>query len=71
MIVHEVRRFAEATQPYYPIDTAKDRRSCCAVEELAKAEPWCCSATGSAHLQYLDIHMAAIGSALSMFDDEG
>ncbi len=73
VIVHEYSRFAEeGDEPYYPINTAEDREKLLKYRELAKAETAQLRVLFGGRLgtyQYLDMHMA-IGSALSMFDNQ-
>ncbi|MGL5826924.1 MAG: UDP-galactopyranose mutase [Nocardioides sp.] len=72
VIVHEYSRFAEeGDEPYYPINTAEDRRKLLKYRELARVETERSRVLFGGRLgtyQYLDMHMA-IGSALSMFDN--
>jgi UDP-galactopyranose mutase len=70
VVVHEYSRFAEdGDEPYYPVNTAEDREKLLAYRELAKAEPMVLFGGRLGTYQYLDMHMA-IGSALSMFDNQ-
>lgn len=70
VIVHEYSRFAtEDDEPYYPINTAEDREKLLKYRDLAKAEPMVLFGGRLGTYKYLDMHMA-IGSALSMFDNQ-
>ncbi|MGL5809825.1 MAG: UDP-galactopyranose mutase [Nocardioides sp.] len=73
VIVHEYSRFAEeGDEPYYPINTPADREKLLRYRELAKQETTDRDVFFGGRLgtyQYLDMHMA-IGSALSMFDNQ-
>lgn len=73
VIMREFSRFAEAEdEPYYPINTPDDREMLLRYRERAEAETAEAKVLFGGRLgtyQYLDMHMA-IGSALSMFDNE-
>ncbi len=70
VIVHEYSRAAgEDDEPYYPINTAEDRRTLLKYRELAKREPMVLFGGRLGTYKYLDMHMA-IGSALSMYDNK-
>lgn len=70
VIVHEYSRFAEeGDEPYYPINTPADREKLLRYRALAKKEPMVLFGGRLGTYQYLDMHMA-IGSALSMFDNQ-
>lgn len=70
VIVHEYSRFAEeGDEPYYPINTAEDRRTLLRYRELAQQEPMVLFGGRLGTYKYLDMHMA-IGSALSMFENK-
>ena len=69
VIMREFSRFADAgDEPYYPVNTPRDRAGLLAYRELAKAEPDVIFGGRLGTYQYLDMHMA-IGSALSVFDN--
>src|SRR5699024_1945596 len=68
VIMREYSRFAEVgDEPYYPINTARDREQLLAYRDLAKAEAGVLFGGRLGTYKYLDMHMA-IGSALSMVD---
>jgi UDP-galactopyranose mutase len=70
VIVHEYSRFAtEDDEPYYPVNTAEDRATLLRYRDLAKKEPMVLFGGRLGTYKYLDMHMA-IGSALSMFDNQ-
>lgn len=70
VIMREYSRFAaENDEPYYPVNTATDRQMLLKYRELELAEPNVFFGGRLGTYQYLDMHMA-IGSALSMFDNE-
>ena len=70
VIMREYSRFAErGDEPYYPINTETDRAGLLSYREQAKREPQVLFGGRLGTYQYLDMHMA-IGSALSMFDNE-
>ncbi|MCW1249412.1 UDP-galactopyranose mutase [Acaricomes phytoseiuli] len=69
VIMREFSRFAEkGDEPYYPVNTAEDRRKLLAYRDLAKAEPAMLFGGRLGTYKYLDMHMA-IGSALTMFEN--
>jgi UDP-galactopyranose mutase len=69
VIMREYSRFAESgDEPYYPVNTPKDREGVLAYRELAKGEPDVHFGGRLGTYQYLDMHMA-IGSALSLWDN--
>ncbi|HEX7352817.1 UDP-galactopyranose mutase, partial [Brachybacterium sp.] len=66
----EFSRFAESgDEPYYPINSGRDRERVLAYRELADGEPRTLFGGRLGTYQYLDMHMA-IGSALSMADNK-
>ncbi|HLQ80133.1 MAG TPA: UDP-galactopyranose mutase [Brachybacterium sp.] len=70
VIQREYSRFAESgDEPYYPINSGRDRERVLAYRELADAEPRTLFGGRLGTYQYLDMHMA-IGSALSMADNK-
>ena len=70
VIMREYSRFAEkGDEPYYPVNTAKDREKLLKYRELAKQEPMVLFGGRLGTYQYLDMHMA-IGSALSMYENK-
>ncbi|MGO3856890.1 MAG: UDP-galactopyranose mutase [Glutamicibacter arilaitensis] len=70
VIMREFSRFAERDdEPYYPVNTPEDRTGLLAYRELAKKEENVFFGGRLGTYQYLDMHMA-IGSALSMWDNE-
>lgn len=71
VIVREFSRFSEAgsaDEPYYPVNTAADRKRLLAYRELAADEPDVHFGGRLGTYQYLDMHMA-IASAMSMVDN--
>ena len=68
-----MREFSRAAgrddEPYYPINTARDREMLLTYRDLAKAESGVLFGGRLGTYQYLDMHMA-IGSALSMVDND-
>lgn len=74
VVMREFSRFAEthpdgtADEPYYPVNTPRDRERLLAYRELAAAEPDVLFGGRLGTYQYLDMHMA-IGSALSLVDN--
>ncbi len=69
-ISREYSRFAEREdEPYYPVNTAKDREQLSSYRELIANQKsvWFGGRLGT--YQYLDMHMA-IASALTMFENE-
>ena len=70
MIVREFSRFATRDdEPYYPVNTAKDRAGLLAYRELAKGEKGVYFGGRLGTYQYLDMHMA-IAAALSMWNNQ-
>ncbi|HET9828363.1 MAG TPA: UDP-galactopyranose mutase [Nocardioidaceae bacterium] len=70
VVVHEYSRFAtEHDEPYYPVNTAEDRARLLRYRDLARQEPMVLFGGRLGTYKYLDMHMA-IGSALSMFDNQ-
>lgn len=70
VIMTEYSRFAEVgDEPYYPINTVRDREQLLAYRDLAEAEPGVLFGGRLGTYKYLDMHMA-IGSALSMVDNK-
>ncbi|MBX3094073.1 MAG: UDP-galactopyranose mutase [Cryobacterium sp.] len=70
VIVREYSRFAQgADEPYYPVNTSRDRSTLLRYRERAGQEPEVFFGGRLGTYQYLDMHMA-IGSALSMFDNK-
>ncbi|WP_422115090.1 UDP-galactopyranose mutase [Brachybacterium sp. UNK5269] len=70
VIQREYSRFAEShDEPYYPINSGRDRDTLLAYRELADAEPRTLFGGRLGTYQYLDMHMA-IGAALSMADNK-
>lgn len=72
VIMREYSRFAEGDdEPYYPVNTPADRAMLLEYREMAKVEQQDGVYFGGrlGTYQYLDMHMA-IGSALSMFDNQ-
>ncbi|WDF32403.1 UDP-galactopyranose mutase [Arthrobacter agilis] len=70
VIMREFSRFAESgDEPYYPINTADDRRKMLAYRDRAKAEESVLFGGRLGTYKYLDMHMA-IGSALAMYDNK-
>lgn len=70
VIMREFSRFAgQDDEPYYPVNTPEDRSRLLAYRELAKKEKDVFFGGRLGTYQYLDMHMA-IGSALSMWDNE-
>lgn len=69
-IMREFSRFAtKEDEPYYPVNTAEDRSILLKYREMANAETGVYFGGRLGSYQYLDMHMA-IGSALSMFENE-
>ena len=67
VIMREFSRFASRTdEPYYPVNTPKDRAGLEAYRELTEGEPNVLFGGRLGTYKYLDMHMA-IGSALSMY----
>ncbi|ATG51560.1 UDP-galactopyranose mutase [Brachybacterium vulturis] len=70
VIQREYSRFAESgDEPYYPINSGRDRERVLAYRKLAEAEPRTLFGGRLGTYQYLDMHMA-IGSALTMADNK-
>lgn len=70
VIMREFSRFAgRDDEPYYPVNTPEDRTGLLAYRKLAKQEDNVFFGGRLGTYQYLDMHMA-IGSALSMWDNE-
>ncbi|WP_394215778.1 UDP-galactopyranose mutase [Brachybacterium vulturis] len=70
VIQREYSRFAEpGDEPYYPINSGRDRERVLAYRKLADAEPRTLFGGRLGTYQYLDMHMA-IGSALTMADNK-
>lgn len=70
VIMREFSRFAERDdEPYYPVNTADDRKGLLAYRELTKGEKEVHFGGRLGTYQYLDMHMA-IGSALTMWRNE-
>jgi UDP-galactopyranose mutase len=70
VIMREFSRFADrGDEPYYPVNTAEDRRRLLAYRDLAQAEDGVLFGGRLGTYKYLDMHMA-IGSALSMVDNK-
>lgn len=68
-IVREYSRFAErADEPYYPIDTAKDKKTYLAYKEMAEAHPDIIFGGRLGTYRYLDMHQA-IGAALKCYEN--
>ncbi|HSS89273.1 MAG TPA: UDP-galactopyranose mutase [Streptosporangiaceae bacterium] len=69
VIMREFSRFAgRGDEPYYPINTAADRKRLLAYRDMAAREPGVLFGGRLGTYKYLDMHMA-IGSALSMFEN--
>lgn len=70
VIMREFSRFAQqADEPYYPINTAEDRKHLQSYREATNREPNVIFGGRLGTYQYLDMHMA-IASALTTFDNE-
>ena len=70
VIMKEYSRFAEEDdEPYYPVNTAEDRRRLRPYRALADSEDGVVFGGRLGTYKYLDMHMA-IGSALSVFDNK-
>ncbi|OKL47292.1 UDP-galactopyranose mutase [Boudabousia liubingyangii] len=70
IIMKEYSRFAEANdEPYYPINSDKDREALLEYRRLAEQEDGVLFGGRLGTYQYLDMHMA-IGSALTAFDNK-
>jgi UDP-galactopyranose mutase len=69
VIMREFSRFADhGDEPYYPINTARDRERLVAYRVLAGREPGVLFGGRLGTYKYLDMHVA-IGSALSMYEN--
>jgi len=69
VIMREFSRFADrGDEPYYPINTPKDRERLLAYRDMAAREPGVIFGGRLGTYKYLDMHMA-IGSALSVYDN--
>jgi UDP-galactopyranose mutase len=69
VIMREFSRFADrGDEPYYPINTPRDRERLLAYREMAAREPGVIFGGRLGTYKYLDMHMA-IGSALSVYDN--
>ena len=69
VIMREYSRFAETSdEPYYPVNTAEDRRRLLAYRERAAAEPGVHFGGRLGTYQYLDMHMA-IAAALGLWSN--
>jgi len=70
VIMREFSRFAQqADEPYYPINTAEDRKRLQLYREATAKEPNVIFGGRLGTYQYLDMHMA-IASALTTFENE-
>lgn len=70
VIMREFSRFAGPDdEPYYPVNTAEDRRKLLAYREMQNREPGVFFGGRLGTYQYLDMHMA-IGAALSMYENK-
>ena len=70
VVVREYSRFAErGDEPYYPVNTPRDREQLIAYRELGSREADVYFGGRLGTYQYLDMHMA-IGSALSMYENK-
>jgi UDP-galactopyranose mutase len=70
VIMREFSRFASRDdEPYYPVNTAVDRRSLLAYRDLQAGEPDVYFGGRLGTYKYLDMHMA-IGSALTMYQNK-
>ena len=69
VIAYEYSRFASADdEPYYPVNTSRDREMLLRYRERMKAEPQVYFGGRLGTYKYLDMHMA-IASALSLVDN--
>lgn len=69
VIAREYSRFADVgDEPYYPVNTQKDRETLLRYRELAKEQPLVYFGGRLGTYQYLDMHMA-IASAMSLYDN--
>ena len=67
--MREYSRFAQRDdEPYYPINTAEDRKRLLAYRDLAKGESNTLFGGRLGSYKYLDMHMA-IASALTAFEN--
>ena len=71
VIMREYSRFAtsQSDEPYYPVNTSKDRELLLQYREMANGLPNVIFGGRLGTYQYLDMHMA-IGSALSKYESE-
>ncbi|MCX2697842.1 UDP-galactopyranose mutase [Ochrobactrum chromiisoli] len=70
IIVREYSRFAQrGDEPYYPIDTQRDKKTYLAYKEMADAKSDVIFGGRLGTYRYLDMHQA-IGAALKCFDNE-
>lgn len=70
IIVREYSRFAQrGDEPYYPIDTQKDKKTYLVYKAMADAEKDVIFGGRLGTYRYLDMHQA-IGAALKCFDNE-
>jgi len=70
VIMREFSRFASSDdEPYYPVNTAEDRKRLLIYRELAQGEKDVLFGGRLGTYQYLDMHMA-IGAALSMWNNQ-
>lgn len=68
VIVREYSRFAQrGDEPYYPIDTQKDKKTYVAYKEMADAENDVIFGGRLGTYRYLDMHQA-IGAALKCYE---
>ncbi len=69
VVMREFSRFAQGVdEPYYPVNTPKDREQLARYRDLGRAESGVLFGGRLGTYKYLDMHMA-IGSALSMVDN--
>jgi len=69
VIMREFSRFAQGEdEPYYPVNTPRDRECLLRYRDLARAEDGVLFGGRLGTYRYLDMHMA-IGAALSMVDN--
>ena len=70
VIMREFSRFAQGEdEPYYPVNTPKDRKQLLKYRDLGRAENGVLFGGRLGTYKYLDMHMA-IGAALSMVDNK-
>jgi len=70
VIMREFSRFAEGDdEPYYPVNTPRDREQLLRYRDLGRAETGVLFGGRLGTYKYLDMHMA-IGAALSMVDNK-